>query len=951
MKYCLLIIFQIFPILVLSQNITYFYPIHNTQMHSISTPIIVRFDRPIDINDFSDKIKIQGSKSGAHAFEKKLSNDKKTLTIYTNEPFATEETVTVKILDKTFYFITSKITPDEQKHIFLTHFADKFPAYSNALSFYEGKKDYSDETASDTIPSDFPTIIIDSVRNPAPGYIYIANFGLGAERSYLMILDNNGKPIKYKKVPVPGFDFKMQPNGLITNARIIASYIPQGWGWAEAYMEVMDENLNIIDTVQCRGGYIADFHDFKMLPNGHYLLISYDPQPIDMSKIIPNGNPNAIVLGSIVQELDADKNVVFQWRDWDHIPITDTYSSLEGVALDPVHINAVELDYDGHILISSRHISEITKINRQTGEIIWRLGGKKNMFTFIGEHEENAPTYFSYQHDIRRQPDGNVTLYDNGVQHTPKYSRAVEYKLDEDNLTAELVWEYRNEPDIYGETMGSTQRLPNGNTVIGWGGIVSQFYRIVTEVNKKGEIEFELSFPRGAAFQMTTYRAYRFPYPPNLPEARVTKKEISQILYGTMPPLPKDRIHFEDTENQTGVTIVFDTIVDKQNSSITVEKYPFAPLYPRFTGETPLVNPYKIIIKTENIEQFEGKILFDLKKFPMIIHKHKKNISVWRRINKTTPFEPLPTFLADTSDLLGAYSNSLDGEYIFATDDFNYAPNKPTLVSPFNNFVLNTEQTIKFQWTPSGLSKFSRLLVSRDENFTDIVSNIDSIKNNIYYHPKLPEGRYYWKVKAFNQFEESEWSDVFSFEVKSPFIQIHSPKLNSILVKNTQYTFEWSHNLYPAFMITLYKGNTPITNVADSIYSVYGKLNWTVSELLENGNDYKIRITSLKNLSLFAESPRFEITDYNSVQFTNSKLNVLPNPFDEYLHINANDEKILKIEIYNLYGELLDTKTPEPYESNLIYLKTSHLQNGFYNLVVYFNEKTSSFPILKITRD
>ena len=117
-----------------------------------------------------------------------------------------------------------------------------------------------------------------------------------------------------------------------------------------------------------------------------------------------------------------------------------------------------------------RHLSSIVKINRKTGDVMWILGGKQNEFTFINEHGENAPTYFSYQHDISVLPNGNFTLFDNGEQHSPNYSRGVEYKLDVPNKTATLVWEYRHLPnDIYAAAMGSVERLPNGNYIVGWG--------------------------------------------------------------------------------------------------------------------------------------------------------------------------------------------------------------------------------------------------------------------------------------------------------------------------------------------------------------------------------------------------------------------------------------------------------------------------------------------------
>src|SRR6185295_15203514 len=120
------------------------------------------------------------------------------------------------------------------------------------------------------------------------------------------------------------------------------------------------------------------------------------------------GKTKATVTGNLVQELDASKNVVFQWRSFDYFQITDaTHENLLTSPIDYVHANALELDNDGNILLSSRHLDEITKINRMTGAIIWRWGGKNNQFAFVND----AALGFSHQHAIRRLPNGNVTLY------------------------------------------------------------------------------------------------------------------------------------------------------------------------------------------------------------------------------------------------------------------------------------------------------------------------------------------------------------------------------------------------------------------------------------------------------------------------------------------------------------------------------------------------------------
>lgn len=934
-------------------EIEYLYPKANTDKHSIETPIIIRFNENVQLEKIIGNIEIKGEISGHHKFKASLSDDKRTISIRTENRFAPSEQVHLGIFGKDYNFKTTRILPVEQRKVFAEHFATQYPEIFNVLNAQlDEPKETLDNPLADTVPSDFPTVIINSVNNPAPGYIYIANFGMGAERSYLMILDNEGKPVKYRKVPVPGFDFKMQPNGLITNAHIITSHIPQGWGWAEAYMEVMGKDLNVIDTVQCQGGYIADFHDFKMLPNGHYLLQAYDPQPIDMSEIVEGGNPNAIVLGSIVQELDANKNVVFQWRSWDHIRLTETYATLTGIAIDPVHINAVELDYDGNILISSRHLSEITKISRATGAIIWRLGGLQNSFKFINEHEENAPTYFSYQHDIRRLPNGNITLYDNGNQHNPPYSRAVEYKLDEDNMTATLVWEYRNSPDIFGETMGSVQRLPNGNTLIGWGGVTGNFYRNVTEVTPNNEVAFELSFPKGVSFQTTSYRAYRFPYPPGDPEAVVKKERISDILYKKVPPTSTDTIHFSDVGMNTGVSIYFEKLTDDSLSFIQVERYPYAPLYPKFYLETPLVNTYRVVISSNHIQEFKGKIIFDLNTFPQLIHK--RNIAVWRKSPNNDYFSPIlgQTYNSFNNTIIyDAYS--LDGEYIFATGDYVETPLRPTLTNPSDSSILNKENKITFQWTPEGWHQFSEIQVAEDADFTNIVFSQDSLKTTIIEIPPLPEGKtYFWRVRSYGKSRWSPWSYPFTFEVKAPFVSLISPNGGEVWEKGKTELIQWKHNLDNAFIITLYLNNNPLTNITDTVYSVYGKYYWSVPENLPADTKYKVRVTSYSDNTRFSESQAFfTITDASFVgNGASNNIEIFPNPVENQLYINIRelDELPISLKIVNIFGETVSEYTITSISNELHAIDLTNLYPGIYFINYTTHKSSYRLKLLKI---
>lgn len=337
-----------------------------------------------------------------------------------------------------------------------------------------------------SIPGDFPIFSQSINEEAAPGEIFITN---SKGTPYLMILKNDGTPYFYRRLNDHSLDFKLQANGKYTR------WINEG---IRGY-EVMDEHFQVLDTLKCQNGYDTDEHELQILPNDNALLIATEER--SMSEIDPDRNPNSIVLGNHIQEIDNNGTVAFEWSCWEHFNLEDSYiENFDALIVDYIHMNSIAVDFDGHILISSRHLSECTKINRQSGEIIWRLGGKNNQFTFV-----NDPDQISFQHDFRPVPGkpGFYTLYDNGNLKNPKYSRALEIKLDTVAMTAEKVWEYRHSPDRYSRLMGNVQRLPNGNTLINWG---DPALPKITEVNPDGTVVYEADFIP----VMNNYRTFRF---------------------------------------------------------------------------------------------------------------------------------------------------------------------------------------------------------------------------------------------------------------------------------------------------------------------------------------------------------------------------------------------------------------------------------------------------------
>jgi len=450
--------------------------------------LIVRFDQPIDAANLP-AFTVEGSASGPHTGRTALSADRQTVIFTPDASFAWGETVHVSetgSADLSFSIAKAPVT----RSLRPARAADDPLSSQSQGQSIPGSAlldSAMDPNSSEALPASFPPISSTIYSTPSHGMLFMASFsGNPSNPSYLMITDNSGTPMYYKALNGWGLDFKMQPNGLLTY-----------YDASRLKFFEMDSSFSVVDSFMCGNGYTADEHDLRLLPNGHALLMAYDGEDVDMSEEVEGGDSQAEVVGCIIQELDENKNVVFEWRSWDHFNITDaTHEDLQGDFIDYVHGNALEVDDDGNILLSSRHMDEITKIDRQTGDIIWRWGGKNNQFNFLGD-----TLMFSHQHGIRHIGGDHYVLFDNGNFHNPPYSRAVEYVLNQQSLTARKVWEYRNTPDTFGSAMGYVQRLDDGNTLITWGTGKPN----VIEVDPNGQNVMELSLPAN----VYTYRAYR----------------------------------------------------------------------------------------------------------------------------------------------------------------------------------------------------------------------------------------------------------------------------------------------------------------------------------------------------------------------------------------------------------------------------------------------------------
>lgn len=482
------------------ENLIYICPTAGSDWQSPETCLIIGFaDRVPD--DMS--VTVTGSVSGRVQFSRYISGDGRRLVLLPSSPLIHGEEVFVRAVSSgsgrmEWSFSVRPVDPpvllNDQMECDFTE-----PSLLNDPYTLNPAGDSPNAVA---LPSDFPLFTFNTYGATAPGNLFFSPMNpLGGNTStYLIIASTSGEVLFYNNGVSGYFGPEVHRDGFLY-------YAYGGIMTDETFFTMLDDSYTPVDSFMVVG-YKTDCHGMTVARNNNVILLGVDERYIDMSQIVPGGNPNALVQGLLIQEQDRNHMPVFQWSSFDHFEITDacSYVNLTGPVVDYVHCNSVYEDQDGGILVSCLAMTECTKIDRSTGELVWRFGGYMSEnpdFTILNDPLGG----FSSQHDFRHVEGNLYSVFDNGTHHSPQISRASIYELDTQNLTADLVRNFQVS-GLYGSHMGSTQVLPNGNMLVGWGDVTGYQVRPdMTEVSPSGTQVF-----RGRINQMAleSYRAYRF---------------------------------------------------------------------------------------------------------------------------------------------------------------------------------------------------------------------------------------------------------------------------------------------------------------------------------------------------------------------------------------------------------------------------------------------------------
>ncbi|MCI2423292.1 arylsulfotransferase family protein [Saccharopolyspora sp. K220] len=354
--------------------------------------------------------------------------------------------------------------------------------------------------------------IITPAAGTEPGYVLLTPVGantLDPEAAAppagvqpgALIMDDTGQPVWFGPA-AQGVIFNLQVQQyqgkpVLTHWEGSVA-VPPGFG--NGQYAILDETYTRIATVQAAGGLQGDLHEFVITPRGTALIVIYHEVRADTTPV--GGQPNSKVLEGVVQEIDiASGELLFEWRSLPDVALDESFYPVPKDTetwFDYIHLNAVCEDGDA-LLVSARCTHTVYRIDRRTGEITWRLGGRRSDF------ELGPDAAFAWQHDVRRQVDGTISIFDNADPAPPGRgkSRALALDVDETAKTTTVVRSNESPEGLLAPNQGNNQVLPNGHLFVGWGG--APYF---TEFGGSDEVTFHGRFTES----ITSYRSHRSPW-------------------------------------------------------------------------------------------------------------------------------------------------------------------------------------------------------------------------------------------------------------------------------------------------------------------------------------------------------------------------------------------------------------------------------------------------------
>jgi Arylsulfotransferase (ASST) len=409
--------------------------------------------------------------------------------------------------------VSARLRTGRRTERLATSFTVAQPAAIPLAEFTAGPSRASEAQSFRSEPGLHPPVV--TVHRPAtsasaPGYLFATPF-IGPGQYGPMIFDNGGNLVWFRALP-PGEDAGDLRTQTYRGQTVLTWWQGRTWtfGYGQGVDVIANSNYKTVAVIKAGNGLQADEHELLLTPNGSAFVLAYSPVTTNLTAA--GGGASGIALDGVIQEIDPRTGLVmWEWHSLGHVDVSESYSSLPGLATNPFdyfHINSLDVDRHGNILISARNTWTIYEINARTGGVTWRLGGKKSTFAL------GPGVAFAWQHNALFLENGEISVFDDeGSPPVKPPSRGEVIKLNAAAKTATLVIQFIRSPAaLTTNSQGNLQQLPGERWLIGWGGVPN-----FTEFNSKGEVIFDAQLPNatlagGIPSGEFSYRVYREPW-------------------------------------------------------------------------------------------------------------------------------------------------------------------------------------------------------------------------------------------------------------------------------------------------------------------------------------------------------------------------------------------------------------------------------------------------------
>ncbi|MGA3362797.1 MAG: arylsulfotransferase family protein [Solirubrobacteraceae bacterium] len=428
-------------------------------------------------------VSVRGARSGVHAGRLEAYSQGDGASFVPATPFAPGEQVTVdaKIAGKRVAFGFGVDTPYSTATI--TEYANPAAATGDYQTF-------------ETLPGvQAPILSVTSPdRDPAAGDVFTTN-GPGAGPYGPLIYTPQGRLVWVHQLSsgLAAEDLNVQTYAGHSDLTFWQGRV-LSWGFGQGEDIVMNSAYQTVATIRAGNGLKADLHEFQIAPHDIAYITAYNPISCNLSSV--GGARRDVITDTAVQEIDMKTGLVrWEWHSLDHVGVSESETSPpKGSSWDWFHLNSIDPEGDGDILISARNTWAAYQIQAGSGRILWRLGGLDSSFSM------GLGTRTAWQHDARMLPDGDVTMFDDGTTQ----SRAVRIALNLKTHQASLVSAISHpSPPLLAASQGNVQTLADGNILVGYGGVPE-----ISEYSPSGSLLFDAHL----SYDLIFYRAFRHPW-------------------------------------------------------------------------------------------------------------------------------------------------------------------------------------------------------------------------------------------------------------------------------------------------------------------------------------------------------------------------------------------------------------------------------------------------------